>query len=119
MFEEAKAQYTYYADTKRALVRRMKKLGKKYRNDHKDWEQLGTHWQEMSMDEARKLGLEVVCAVENGTIIYRCNKENIVEWETGAVRTSRKDRIRDVSKGFIICFAIGFTIGLVTGILGL
>lgn len=117
LFEEAKSHYTYYADTKSALKRRMKMFGKRYKNDYRDLEQLGTHWQEMSMDEARQLGLEVVCSVENGTIIYRCNKEKEVRWETGASKTTRRDQMKASLIFFIICFLIGFVYAFIKDML--
>lgn len=117
IFEETKEHYTYYADTKKAMVKRMKKQGKKYQYDKKDLEMLGTRWHEMSMEEAEQLGLETVCAVEGGTVIYRCSKDKLLLWDTGAEKTARRDNVVMIAGVYGACAAIGFVCGLMWGII--
>ncbi len=118
LFEKSSEQYIYYADTKKALKKRMKKSGKKVKEEKKDWERNSLWWYEMSIEEAEKHGLEVVCAVEKGTLIYRIKKtEDIMSWSTGAVRTGKADNIMGVGNWFLLCFIIGFIGGICAAIL--
>jgi hypothetical protein len=119
LFEKCNKQYIYYADTKKALKRRMKKSGRKVKEEKKDWERQSLWWYEMSIEEAKEHGLEVVCAVENGTLIYRKNKidENINPWYTGAVSTGKRDNKFGVGNWLLICFIIGLIGGLCAGFL--
>ena len=82
VFQPSRERYQYYLDTKQALKLRMKKQGLKYQSDRKDIEQVGTGWHEQSMEEAKKLGLETVCTVKSGTLVYRCPRENAVQWNS-------------------------------------
>lgn len=75
-FEPSDKKYTYYADTISALNKRNKKKGNKLVRDSKDIEGRGLKWQEQSIREARKLGLEIVCCASYGTLIYRKKADN-------------------------------------------
>lgn len=118
LFDKSNEKYIYYADTKKALKKRMKKSGEKVREEKKDWERQSLWWYEMSIEEAKEHGLEVVCAVENGTLIYRKKKtDDTIDWETGAVTTGKRDNGVGVGNWLLVCFIIGLIGGVCAGFL--
>lgn len=71
LFDETNHTYHYEIDTKHALKKRMKEEGKKYQEEKKDWNMQSIQWYEMSIDQARKHGLELVCVIDAGTLVYK------------------------------------------------
>lgn len=117
IFEPSKKHYRYYLDTKKAYNNRRKKAGKKIIKDKKDLDGRGINWQEHSMTEAAKRGLEVVAAGEYGTLVYRQSAtEPELDWETGVVRTGYGDAQRQIAVIGWTLFAIGFIAGLIAGL---
>lgn len=119
LFEESTIHYRYYADTLTALKKRLKKSGKSFKKETKDWENNSTLWHEQSMDEAQKLGLNVVCSVESGTIIYRRDAGlPEVIWDNDAIKTGSGDITAKLYTTFgpilIIAFIVGFVLGFMS-----
>jgi hypothetical protein len=118
LFEKSNEKYIYCADTKKALVKRVKKSGKKVKEEKKDWERQSLWWYEMSIEEAKEHGFQVICSVENGTIIYRKLKtDDITTWNTGAVRTGKMNNVIGIGNWFLVCFILGVVCGVLAGIL--
>lgn len=118
LFEPTAEHYVYYADTSRALSKRRRAAGKKPVRESKDWEGVSTAWHEASMEEAEKLGLEVVCAVDGGTLIYRRKKSlPPVVWDSGAGRTGYGSMLYGVRTMMLGALAVGFAAGLILGII--
>ncbi len=114
LFEETCQHYTYYVDTYKAMKSRMKKMGKKWRQEEKDFENLSTKWHENSIGEAEKLGIEAVCCVDSNLIVYRRNQKlPEVVWENGAKGSTRPFVFAGIMKYMII----GFLVGLIGGFL--
>lgn len=117
LFEEGNEQYTYFADTKKALIKRMKKAGKKVSEEKKDWERQSLWWYETSIQDAANHGLELVCAVEHGTLIYRKKTvDGPSSWQSGAVTTSSRDRLTQTDPAIAAGLIIGFIAGICTAV---
>lgn len=118
IFEESDKKYVYYADTKKALKNRLKKQGEKLVDEKKDWENLSTGWYERSIVDAESKGLEVVCAIEGGTIIYKTEADNDKDvWDTEAVRTGNGDMIASLRNWLCAAFGLAFVMGFVAGMI--
>lgn len=111
IFEPSREHYRYYMDTKSALKQRMKQKRQKYQEDWKDMNQIGTRWHEVSMQEAKELGMEVVCTVKNGTLIYRCPESKAVDWNTNVTK------LTGPLDGWMPYLGAGVGLGAVLGII--
>lgn len=122
LFEESNKFYQYEVDTKYALKRRLKEQGKKYSREKKDWSGQSVQWQEMSIAQAEKAGLELAAVIDGEVLIYRreCDAEQKSRPEScfhtkGNMRVSEKGR--EVVGYCVILLVIGFFAGFFMGFL--
>lgn len=119
LFKPSMERFSYYADTCQALKKRLKKAGKTFQADKKDFQHLGMKWQELSMEEAAQKQLEPVCCMENGILIYRRNKKlPSFVWENGAQNSSGMTKLSKMFAFISICGVLGGIIGLMVSIFG-
>ena len=117
LFRPTKKHYLYYLDTYAALEKRRKAMGQKVKIDKKDISGMGTSWQEQSMEEAEKQGLEVVGMSEYGTLIYRKNAENPeITWNEKLKRTGFGDAQRCIYYIALATFIVGVAAGILAQI---
>lgn len=117
LFRPTKKHYLYYLDTYAALEKRRKAMGQKVKIDKKDISGMGTSWQEQSMEEAEKQGLEVVRMSEYGTLIYRKNAENPeITWNEKLKRTGFGDAQRCIYYIALATFIVGVAAGILAQI---
>lgn len=76
LFEETGNSYIYEIDTKQALKKRLRAEGKRFQGEKKDWHLQSFRWYEMSMAEAARHCLELVCVVDSDTLVYRKQTDN-------------------------------------------
>lgn len=92
-------------------------MGQKVKIDKKDISGMGTSWQEQSMEEAEKQGLEVVGMSEYGTLIYRKNAENPeITWNEKLKRTGFGDAQRCIYYVALATFIVGVAAGILAQI---
>lgn len=116
-FVPTEERYEYYLDTHKALSRRCKEKGIHVIRDKKDIEERGISWQEQSMEEAKKMELEVVGMVEYGTMIYRRNvKKSKVTWDTKVVNTGSGDTKKAWITGYLLICVIAFIVGVILAV---
>lgn len=103
----------YTMDTKRLVNKRLKKGGKNYLVDHKDWLGLNNDWQIQSVKDAEKYGWSFVCALENRSIIYRGDPDQIQPLNDPKYDNSL--RFASIIGGLGMAMVIGGFIGGVIG----
>lgn len=114
LFEETDRNCWYEIDTKQALKKRLKAQGKKYRWEKKDWNLQSFQWYEMSIVEAQSKGLELICIVDGGTLVYKCDKQQgqkaLMNLEHNEVMGWRQ-RFLDRGLVWVLIFLGGFAVG--------
>jgi len=115
MFEENDTEYDYYIDNYRSFKKRMKKQQTKFESDKKDWIGQSLKWYEMSMEEAEKKGLKLVCAVNKDNLIYRCPKgEALIDWDNDNESLKETDKWAAI---MVVLFVVAFIGGFIGGFL--
>lgn len=120
LFETSNEHFDYFADTKAALKRRIKVSGERAHLEKKDFSGLGTDWVELSISEAKEHGLDVVCLAPRGVLIYRRSHSPApISWENGISGKESLTPLSPMGKRILLLMAVGFVIGLMTGLLSM
>lgn len=116
--KEESRKYQYIMDSKALANKRIKKRGKETLTDKKDWMGINNAWQVQSIKDAESLGWEFVSAYGNNIILYR--GEGDKEMEQLNVHGEMPFVGAFAYKAgtcLLICWGMGFVIGLCIGFL--
>ncbi len=122
IFEKSNQRYDYFIDTKKSLKKRLKKEGIKYERDKKDWNNLSLKWYEMSIAEAEKRNLCLVCIVERDVMVYsRIHSDDKLPWENGNENIGFFNTTCKIVLGllgfFFACYVLGYVLGIIMAML--
>lgn len=119
-FEKNGAQQQVYTmDSKWLLKKRWKE--KKQFSDKKDWMGLNNDWEIESVREAEQKGWSYVCAIENRSIIYRGNKNEVQPLNDKRYEKSLRfvSVVGEFGVWLVCCGIIGGICGFLAGYMGL
>lgn len=114
---EREQQVVYTMDTKWLVNKRLKKAHRKKIGDGKDWRGLNNDWQLQSVKEAEEKGWQFVCALENRTVIYRGDADEVLALNDNKYDNSFRgvSLIGEYGLYLVICGMIGGVIGFFMG----
>lgn len=71
VFEKETQAYDYFVDTKACLKSRLKKQGKHFTDEKKDFTLQGLKWYEFSIANMAEYSFKPICIIKKGAIIYK------------------------------------------------
>lgn len=121
-FKEDSNRYNYYIDTKKALRRRMKQAGSKYKSENKDWYGASPKWYETSIADAAQYDLKPVAVIHKNVLVYKRpysndHKTNPLPWENGGERIHKHTFVTKALLYLLSCFTVGFVVGIISAMI--
>lgn len=97
----------------------MKKQGKKFRNETKDWDFQSPKWYELSIAEAESNGMELVSVIDREILVYRkffdeCKSERDIMFLTDDEPMGIAQKIKNSGWFWIACFLVGVVAGFIS-----
>lgn len=118
LFEEDSDRYNYFVDTKACLKKRLKEEGTSFKDESKNWQNIGLKWYETSMVNAAQYGLKPVAVVNKTVLIYkRPYSDAPLPWENGNANLNLTGSTLACALIMLVLFIIGMICGRIAALI--